>query len=55
MKVPKTASENAAAQMAEALARWERDGGAHAKSTTGRTAVWPRPTDAESVWADVAK
>jgi len=55
MKEQKPVSGNAAVQMAEALARWERDGGAHAKSTTDQPGVWPCPTDAELIWADVAK
>jgi hypothetical protein len=54
MREQKPVSGNATVEMAEALARWERDGGAHAKVTTGRTADWPVPTDAESILADVA-
>jgi hypothetical protein len=55
MKALKTASENAAGQMTEALARWERDGGAHAKTMTGRPVDGPVPLGIESVLADVAK
>ena len=49
-----SASQNAAAQTAAALARWERDGGAIAKATPERLASHADPSETESVLADIA-
>ena len=46
--------QNAAAQMAAALARWERDGGSIAKAMPGRLACHADPSETESVLADIA-
>ena len=54
MNETNTKSQIAAAQMSQALARWERDGGALAKSTLTRSSDATAPPGSESALADVA-
>lgn len=54
MKKRKPVFRNAGAQMSDALARWERDGGAPARAARRYSDDAPDTTVAEAVFSDVA-
>lgn len=54
MNEREASSRSAAAQMSDALARWERDGGALARAVRGNREDGPDTSTTEAVFSDVA-
>jgi hypothetical protein len=54
MTEPEAMCQTATVQMSEALARWERDGGALAKTTLAHPAEGTDPSSTETLLAEVA-